>query len=194
MNELTVKEMNQKEALVKKYNTALSKCEKATWDVAKVIYETVNHPEFKKLFGTKKEYAKEIGLSQATVSKMESAYGRKLLLADDYSATQIAEMGKIEDDCLTDFVEVENVSVEDTCKEIREKANDYIKKLSPDEVEEVTEEEATEEEETEEISFSFKAYIDSDLEITNGDYIIDKKTFNEIMKLLGHPELVKIEK
>lgn len=127
--ELTAKEEKQRNFCITLYNKAMENCEKSTWHVAQVIYETVNREDFKKLFGTKKAYAKALGVSQSTVTKMESAYERKVLLADNYTATQIAEMGKVETVNLLDFIETEKVTVEDTCKAIREKADNYVKQI-----------------------------------------------------------------
>ena len=127
--ELTEKEVKQRNFCITIYNKAMENCEKSTWHVAQVIYETVNREDFKKLFGTKKAYAEALGVNKSTVTKMESAYERKLLLADNYTATQISEMGKVETVNLLDFIETESVSVEDTCKVIREKADHYVKQV-----------------------------------------------------------------
>lgn len=150
--ELTAKEEKQRNFCITSYNKAMENCEKSTWHVAQVIYETVNREDFKKLFGTKKAYADALGVNKSTVTKMESAYERKLLLADNYTATQISEMGKVETVNLLDFIESERVTVEDTCKAIREKADKYVKKLNEEEddvidveAEELASEEATEE-------------------------------------------------
>ena len=133
--ELTEKEVKQRNFCITIYNKAMENCEKSTWHVAQVIYETVNREDFKKLFGTKKAYAEALGVNKSTVTKMESAYERKLLLADNYTATQISEMGKVETVNLLDFIETEKVTVEDTCKVIREKADKYVKKLNEEEEE-----------------------------------------------------------
>lgn len=127
--ELTEKEVKQRNFCITIYNKAMENCEKSTWHVAQVIYETVNREDFKKLFGTKKAYAEALGVNKSTVTKMESAYERKLLLADNYTATQISEMGKVETVNLLDFIESEKVTVEDTCKVIREKADHYVKQV-----------------------------------------------------------------
>ena len=133
--ELTEKEVKQRNFCITIYNKAMENCEKSTWHVAQVIYETVNREDFKKLFGTKKAYAEALGVNKSTVTKMESAYERKLLLADNYSATQISEMGKVDTVNLLDFIESEKVTVEDSCKVIREKADKYVKKLNEEEEE-----------------------------------------------------------
>lgn len=126
VKELTVSQEKARTACINAYNKALAKCENATWLVAETIYKTVNREDFKELFGTKKNYAVAINLSCATVTKMESAYKRKLILNDTYTATQIAEMGKVEDEDLTDFVASCEVSPEDSCKTIRQKADVYV--------------------------------------------------------------------
>lgn len=142
--ELTAKEEKQRNFCITLYNKAMENCEKSTWHVAQVIYETVNREDFKKLFGTRKAYAKALGVSQSTVTKMESAYERKVLLADNYTATQIAEMGKVGTVNLLDFIETEKVTVEDTCKAIRYKADKYLKKLNEEEEDDVIDVEAEE--------------------------------------------------
>ena len=148
--ELPEKEVKQRNFCITIYNKAMENCEKSTWHVAQVIYETVNREDFKKLFGTKKAYAEALGVNKSTVTKMESAYERKLLLADNYTATQISEMGKVETVNLLDFIETEKVTVEDTCKVIREKADHYVKQVI-EEAEEVASEE-TEAVEAEEVA------------------------------------------
>ena len=142
--ELTEKEVKQRNFCITIYNKAMENCEKSTWHVAQVIYETVNREDFKKLFGTKKAYAEALGVNKSTLTKMESAYERKLLLSDNYTTTQIAEMGKVETVNLLDFIESEKVTVEDTCKVIREKADKYVKKLNEEETDNVIDVEAEE--------------------------------------------------
>lgn len=202
--ELTKKEITTKDGLVRSYYNALDKCEKATWKVAEVIYTTVNRPDFEKLFGNRTNYAKEIGLSKATLSKMEKAFERKTLLQNayvatledttnvkEYSATQISEMNSIENDSLVTFAEEMDVTPEDTCKEIRTKVNNWKNPSFVDETKEGTEEateEATEEvteEATEEITISIRAFMDTDFEIFSTDTCITKSQLEEIKKILG---------
>lgn len=186
--ELTAKEEKQRNFCITLYNKAMENCEKSTWHVAQVIYETVNREDFKKLFGTKKAYAKALGVSQSTVTKMESAYERKVLLADNYTATQIAEMGKVETVNLLDFIETEKVTVEDTCKVIRDKADNYVKKLNEEEgdvidveAEELASEEA---EEVKDIYCRFYCY-DGTERANVQDVKISQKQMEEILAIIN---------
>lgn len=193
--ELTAKEEKQRNFCITLYNKAMENCEKSTWHVAQVIYETVNREDFKKLFGTKKAYAKALGVSQSTVTKMESAYERKLLLVDNYSATQIAEMGKVETVNLLDFIDTEKVSVEDTCKDIREKADHYVKQILEEAeetkniidtvAEELESEEATEEAvEVKDIYCRFYCY-DGTERANVQDVKISQKQMEEILAIIN---------
>ena len=200
--ELTKKELTTKDGLVRSYYNALDKCEKATWKVAEVIYTTVNRPDFEKLFGNRTNYAKEIGLSKATLSKMEKAFERKTLLQNayvatledttnvkEYSATQISEMNSIENDRLVTFAEEMEVTPEDTCKEIRAKANNWKNPSFVDETDEATEEET--EEATEESTNNTEIYArfycyNNGIEYANvNDVIITKEKMNKILEILG---------
>lgn len=184
--ELTAKEEKQRNFCITSYNKAMENCEKSTWHVAQVIYETVNREDFKKLFGSKKAYADVLGVNKSTVTKMESAYERKLLLADSYTATQISEMGKVETVNLLDFIETEKVTVEDTCKAIREKADNYVKKLN--EEEELASEEATEEVEeaveVKNIYCRFYCYVGTERANVQ-DVKISQKQMEEILAIIN---------
>ena len=178
--ELTEKEVKQRNFCITIYNKAMENCEKSTWHVAQVIYETVNREDFKKLFGTKKAYAEALGVNKSTVTKMESAYERKLLLADNYTATQISEMGKVETVNLLDFIESEKVTVEDTCKVIREKADHYVKQV----LEEAEETEESESVEVKDIYCRFYCY-DGTERANVQDVRISQKQMEEILAIIN---------
>ena len=180
--ELPEKEVKQRNFCITIYNKAMENCEKSAWHVAQVIYETVNREDFKKLFGTKKAYAEALGVNKSTVTKMESAYERKLLLADNYTATQISEMGKVETVNLLDFIETEKVTVEDTCKVIREKADHYVKQVI-EEAEEVASEE-TEAVEVKDIYCRFYCY-DGTERANVQDVKISQKQMEEILAIIN---------
>ena len=146
--ELTKKELSTKEGLVKSYYTALDKCEKSTWKVAEIIHDTVNREDFKKLFTDRKTYAGMIGLSPSTVSKMEKAFSRKMLLQQfyidsleevesgnvkEYSASQISEISPIENERLEEFVTEYEVTPFDSCSTIRKKVKDFVNESEPEE-------------------------------------------------------------
>ena len=192
--ELTEKEVKQRNFCITIYNKAMENCEKSTWHVAQVIHETVNREDFKKLFGTKKAYAEALGVNKSTVTKMESAYERKLLLADNYTATQISEMGKVETVNLLDFIETEKVTVEDTCKVIREKADHYVKQVieeaevAREEIEAVEAEEVASEEteavEVKDIYCRFYCY-DGTERANVQDVKISQKQMEEIVAIIN---------
>lgn len=169
--ELTKKELTTKEGLVKSYFTALEKCEKSTWKVAEIIHNTVNREDFKKLFTDRKTYAGMIALSPSTVSKMEKAFSRKMLLQQlyidslevvesenvkEYSATQISEISPIEDERLEEFVSEYEVSPFDSCATIRKKVKDFVNESEPEKVEES--EKVEEHEEVEETGADTEMY------------------------------------
>ena len=185
--ELTEKEVKQRNFCITIYNKAMENCEKSTWHVAQVIYETVNREDFKKLFGTKKAYAEALGVNKSTVTKMESAYERKLLLADNYSATQISEMGKVETVNLLDFIESEKVTVEDTCKVIREKADKYVKKLNEEETDNVIDVKAEELASDAEVKYIYcRFYCYDGTERANvQDVKISQKQMEEILAIIN---------
>lgn len=171
---------------VNKYNQAMQGIEKSAWNLCKVVYDTVNAPDFKEVFGTMTEYSKALNVSKSSLSKYYKAYERRTLLLENnpdnnaYSVTQIAEMGAIEIEETMAFVEVEKVTTEDTAIEIREKAKHYLNKDTETE-EETTEEETTEEtteEETEEVIYM--AYKGKQYTITNPDYIA---TIKELLEM-----------
>lgn len=132
MNEVAT--MNKKaEGAVMKYNKALASAQKSAWNVAKVVYETVNSNDFKDMFGSLAEYSKEIGCCKATVSNMVNAYASYLALPskEDKPAlglaySQIVEMRKLEDAEKIECVELYEIDEKTTTKEVREFANDYL--------------------------------------------------------------------
>ena len=132
MNEVAT--MNKKaEGAVNRYNKALAGVQKSAWNVAKVVYETVNSKDFNEMFGSLTEYSKEIGCCKATVSNMVNAYMSYLALPskEDKPAlglaySQIVEMRKLNDDEKVECVELYEIDEKTTTKEVREFANDYL--------------------------------------------------------------------
>ena len=167
---------------VNKYNQAMQGIEKSAWNLCKVVFETVNAPDFKEVFGTMTEYSKALNVSKSSLSKYYKAYERRTLLLENnpdnnaYSVTQIAEMGAIEIEETMAFVEVEKVTTEDTAIEIREKAKHYLTKETEATDNTETEEETTEEE-TEVIYMVYKG---KQYTITNPDYIT---TIKELLEM-----------
>lgn len=108
---------------VDKYYTVLAVCEKATWEVAKVVYETVKDQDFKEVFGTIEKYGKKIGLSKGQVSNLVKSYARKELLHsidNAYSLTQVQEFNAIKsDDEVKACIESKEITPDMTCREIR---------------------------------------------------------------------------
>ena len=126
--------MNKKaESAVNRYNKALASTQKSAWNVAKVVYETVNSKEFEDMFGSLSEYSKEIGSCKATVSNMVNAYASYIALPNKndipalgLSYSQIVEMRKLNDDEKVECVELYEIDEKTTTKEVREFANDYL--------------------------------------------------------------------
>lgn len=135
---------------VNKYNNAMQGCEKSAWKLCQVVYETVNAPDFGEVFGTMTNYAKALDVSKASLSKYYKAYQRRQILLEqneenvNFSVTQIAEFSAVEVDNTLEFVEVEEVTTEDTAQTIREKAKHYLGK-DTEETETDGEDESTEE-------------------------------------------------
>lgn len=116
---------------VSKYNNAMKGCEKSAWKICQVVYETVNSTDFEEVFGTMNNYAKELNVSKSSLSKYYKAYERRQLLIEqneenaNFSVTQIAEFSGVSMEDTKDFVDVENVTTNDTSHDIREKAKHY---------------------------------------------------------------------
>lgn len=136
---------------INKYNNAMSGCEKSAWNLCKVVFETVNAEDFANVFGTMTNYAKALNVSKGSLSKYYKAYQRRQILIEQneenasYSVSQIAEFSSIAVDDTIDFVEVEEVTIEDTTADIREKAKHYLNKDAEETTEETDAEETTEE-------------------------------------------------
>ena len=132
MNEVAT--MNKKaEGAINRYNKALASAQKSAWNIAKVVYETVNSKDFNEMFGSLAEYSKEIGCCKATVSNMVNAYASYLALPskNDIPAlglaySQIVEMRKLNDDEKVECVELYEIDEKTTTKEVREFTNDYL--------------------------------------------------------------------
>lgn len=81
-------------------------------------------------------------------------------------------------------IETENVTVEDTCKVIREKADKYVKKLN-EESEELASEAATEESETEVKDIYCRFYCYDGTEANVQDAKISQKQMEEILSIIN---------
>lgn len=80
---------------------AVANCEKSMWGLAKVVYETVNNEDFKEVFGNYENYAKAVGVSKGSITKLAKAYNRKLLLEQaekpsEYTTSQLEEFSTID--------------------------------------------------------------------------------------------------
>ena len=188
MNEVT--NMNKKaEGAVNRYNKALASAQKSAWNVAKVVYETVNSKDFNEMFGSLSEYSKEIGCCKATVSNMVNAYTSYLALPskEDKHAlglaySQIVEMRKLNDDEKIECVELYEIDEKTTTKEVREFANDYLnsKKVVEDSAE-TDEESDSEEENTEPDDTNVMTIVYKGTEYN----ITDTVTINNVLSLLS---------
>ena len=168
---------------VNKYNNAMSGCEKSAWNLCKVVFETVNAPDFTEVFGTMTEYSKALNVSKSSLTKYYKAYERRQILIEqnennaNFSVTQIAEFSGVSMEDTKDFVEVENVTTNDTAQTIREKAKHYT---TPESNAEETEGESTEESDN---------TLDCDCMVVvyNGEEIqvLNEETKNKIKELLG---------
>lgn len=140
---------------VNKFTKAFESCEKSAWKLAQVVYETVKSEDFKEVFGTITNYANALNYSKSSISKMVYAYERRLILIEQsednakYQRSQIEEMAIIPMSDTLNFIEEEEVTTEDTVKEVREKVSHYMDKLNGVE-ENADSEETGETEETEE--------------------------------------------
>lgn len=183
---LTKKEIaiNKKVAsYVNKFTKAFESCEKSAWKLAQVVYETVKSEDFKEVFGTITNYAKALNYSKASISKMVYAYERRLLLIEDsednakYQRSQIEEMATIPMNETLTFIEEEEVTTEDTVKEVREKVAHYMDKLNG--VEESVESEETEEVEETDNDIMIIKYMGEEYQI------VSEELLNKILDLLA---------
>lgn len=114
---------------VNRYKKVLAVCEKATWEVAKVVYETVKSEDFKVVFGTIEKYGEKIGLSKGQVSNLVKSYARKELLHSidtAYSLTQVQEFNSLKnDEDVKACIEAKEITPDMTCKEIRKAIKEW---------------------------------------------------------------------
>ena len=189
MNEVAT--MNKKaEGAVTRYNKALASAQKSAWNVAKVVYETVNSKDFNEMFGSLSEYSKEIGCCKATVSNMVNAYASYLALPNKndipalgLSYSQIVEMRKLNDDEKIECVELYEIDEKTTTKEVREYANDYLntKKVVEESEETDAESEDCEEENTVKDDTNVMTIVYKGTEYN----ITDVVTINNVLSLLS---------
>ena len=187
MNEVAT--MNKKaEGAVTRYNKALASAQRSAWNVAKVVYETVNSKDFNEMFGSLAEYSKEIGCCKATVSNMVNAYASYLALPskEDKPAlglaySQIVEMRKLEDTEKIECVELYEIDEKTTTKEVREFANDYLntKKVVEDSAVASEETDTEEAEENDNVDIMNIVYKGTEYHIT------DTVMINNILLLLS---------
>lgn len=169
---------------VTKFNKAFESCEKSAWKLAQVVYETVKSEDFKEVFGTITNYAKTLNYSKASISKMVYAYERRLLLIEDsednakYQRSQIEEMATIPMSDTLAFIEEEEVTTEDTVKEVREKVSHYMDKLNGVE-ESVESEKSVEETEETENDIMIIKYMGEEYQI------VSEELLNKILDLLA---------
>ena len=175
----------------------LTSAKKSTWKVAEIIHNTVNREDFKKLFTDRKTYAGLIGLSPSTVSKMEKAFSRKMLLKQyymdsldeesenvkEYSATQISELSPIEDERLEEFVTEYEVTPFDSCATIRKKVKDFVNESEPEEVEEA--EEVEDAEADTEMYAGFYCYNNGIEYASVCDILITKDKMEKVLEILN---------
>lgn len=167
--------------LVEKFVKAMETANKSLWNVAKVAHDTVTAKDFKQCFGTLENYAEQIGMKKANVSKLVKAYKTRLYLTDsmgnempDFTTTQIVEMSPVDDVDKVEFIEANNITEDTTAKEIRECAKAW-KSVEDETVETETETEGTGETETETTNNTpmIITYGEMEIEITDRT-IIDK--------------------
>ena len=186
-NELTtsnIKAIEKKQnSYINKYNKVIEKCNKSAWELAKVVYETVNADDFEEVFGSMTEYAKALNVSKSGLSKMARAYERKIALLEtnadfeNYQLSHVEELAVIDVEAISDFVEVEVLLPTDTVKTIREKVKHYTKEET-----EATEEAEAEEAESEEADANYNLMI---LTYKGTEYqIITEEMINKIKELL----------
>ena len=190
MNELAT--MNKKaEGAVNRYNKALASAQRSAWNVAKVVYETVNSKDFNEMFGSLSEYSKEIGCCKATVSNMVNAYASYLALpikneipALGLSYSQIVEMRKLNDDEKIECVELYEIDEKTTTKEVREFANDYLNtKKAVEDSEEVADGETEDSEEENTVPYDTDVMT---IVYKRTEYhITDTVTINNVLSLLS---------
>lgn len=185
MNEVAA--MNKKaEGAVNRYNKALASAQKSAWNVAKVVYETVNSKDFNEMFGSLSEYSKEIGCCKATVSNMVNAYTSYLVLPNKndipalgLSYSQIVEMRKLDDDEKIECVELYEIDEKTTTKEVREFANDYLNTKKVVEEDSAEADEEADKAETDETDVMTIMYKGTEYHIT------DVVTINNVLSLLS---------
>jgi len=190
-NEMTtsnIKTIEKKQnSYINKYNKVIEKCNKSAWELAKVVYETVNADDFAEVFGTMTEYAKALNVSKSGLSKMARAYERKLALLENneefekYQISHVEELAVLEVEEISNFVKFEDLHPTDTVKTIREKVKHYTKEFAKDveETEETTEE-TTEEETDENYNCMILKYKGTEYQITTDDMIDKIKNLLEI--------------
>lgn len=176
----------KQDGYIKKYNNALSGCEKSAWNLCKVVFETVNAEDFADVFGTMSNYAKVLNVSKGSLSKYYKAYQRRQLLIEtdennaNYSVSQIAEFSAVDVEDTIDFVEVEEVTTADTTADIREKAKHYLNKDAEETTEETDGEETAEEENTIDCECMVVIYNGEEIQVLGEDKI---KAIKELLEI-----------
>lgn len=171
---------------ISKYNKVIEKCNKTAWELAKVVYDTVNANDFEEVFGTMTEYSKALNVSKSSLSKMVKAYERRIDLLEInenyalFTRTHIEEMSPINEEDVEEFLEVERVTVDDSAKDIREKAIHFVNsKKEPDETDVVEDTEESEEVD-ENYNCMLLTYKGTEYQITSEEMIAKIKELLEI--------------
>ena len=174
------------EQFVDKYYTVLAVCEKATWEVAKVVYETVKDPDFKEVFGTIEKYGKKIGLSKGQISNLVKSYARKELLHsidNAYTLTQVQEFNAIKsEDDVKACIDAKEITPDMTCKEIRKAIKEWENPEDCDEIKVKEIEDKSETDETDETGEKKKFhFVDSTHEFSLMFTVVDR-TENKVVR------------
>lgn len=189
-----------REDYISVFGVAMSDCQRVTWIVAKVVYETVKSANFKEIFGTIEEYAKAVHMTKGHVSNMVKAYGRKKTLETkgDFTLSQVQEFNTLKQEDIIPCIEKKHITDSMSVKDIREAIKEY--KECPDEVEEIgiteiesedgeaEEKQEKQEKQEKKVQIMFTAIIDSEVVChTNADTetFITEKQLKAIRKILG---------
>lgn len=170
---------------INRYNKVVEKCNRTAWELAKVVYETVNSEDFKDVFGTQTEYAKKLGVSNSALSKFVDAYERKLILLENnpefekMNRSNVEEMTTIETEDMHNFITWEDVQPTDSVKVIREKVK-HFKNGELEETKETEETEETEDCEESENDLMILTYKGIEYQIITEEMIEKIKTLLEI--------------
>lgn len=188
---------------VERYQKAAGTFVKGAWNLAKVVYDTVNACDFKEAFGNLDTYAKAIGVTKATISKYQRAYSLLNVLIeekpDDFASVtvgQVQELLPIAKSDLGEFIEVHEITGNTPAKEIRK----FVKQYTNGEEEELENDEQPEEsatvasDETEDSRPYFEIYVAAQNEVVYvTDYNIAVQVRDALLPVLGKLKLDESE-